>query len=297
MKKHRKSILVGLFVLLCFGSLLPWATEGKDGFAEIKIFSPHNNLTFPSVSTIRVATLNLAHGRKNGSHQAFQSKEKIVQNLKEVTDFFQEQSFQIVALQEIDDPSWWSGNFSQSRFLSEKGGYGFAAQAKNVDGFGLHYGTAVISQFSLEQAYAHTFDLSWPILCKGFLLAEILLPTPWEKKIIVVSLHLDPLRTKTQKKQLKELEEKLSSLSDPVIVMGDFNAKWEEDSPVKNFANNLNLSAFQPKIEEITFPTFGHRIDWILVSSHFEFIQSKTFSLPILSDHYAVMAELKLKLR
>ena len=61
--------------------------------------------------TLRVMTLNLAHGRGEAFHQLFQKSTTIIQNLDEISAMLKREQADVVALQEADAPSFWSGNF------------------------------------------------------------------------------------------------------------------------------------------------------------------------------------------
>ena len=98
-------------------------------------------------------------------------------------------------------------------------------------------------------------------------------------------------------KKAAELIDTLRLRGLPVILMGDFNTDWQaEDSALRLTAEALGLRAFQPHNADLhTFPTLGKRLDWILISEHFEFLSYAI--LPHgLSDHRGVMARLRLSL-
>ena len=79
----------------------------------------------------------------------------------------------------------------------------------------------------------------------------------------------------------------------PVVIMGDFNAEWHEDSIVQRISRALSLSAYNPEGSGLeTFPTRGKRLDWILVSTGIEF-RSYQVITEVVSDHLGVVAELE----
>ena len=80
-----------------------------------------------------------------------------------------------------------------------------------------------------------------------------------------------------------------------MVVLGDFNSDWlAGDSVVKELAKQSSLKTYQPESTELgTYTKNDRRLDWILVSKEFEFRRYQV--LPdILSDHYAVVAEISL---
>jgi endonuclease/exonuclease/phosphatase family metal-dependent hydrolase len=83
-----------------------------------------------------------------------------------------------------------------------------------------------------------------------------------------------------------------------MVLMGDFNTDWQtEESSLKYLAENLNLMVFEPHAEGLsTYGDKGARLDWILASPELEFTKYAVYP-DIVSDHYAVAAELTLNVR
>ena len=65
-------------------------------------------------NSLRVMTLNLAHGRGQGLHQALQNAGVRNSNLEKVRALLAGEAPDLVALQEVDAPSFWSGYSSTS---------------------------------------------------------------------------------------------------------------------------------------------------------------------------------------
>jgi endonuclease/exonuclease/phosphatase family metal-dependent hydrolase len=80
-----------------------------------------------------------------------------------------------------------------------------------------------------------------------------------------------------------------------VILTGDFNSGWAQGSTVRHLCTALGLRAYRPHGYGLeTFPAFGERLDWILVSAGIEF--RRYALLPGgLSDHRGVIADLALR--
>ncbi len=72
---------------------------------------------------LRVVTLNLAHGRKDGRNQLLQKTETIRNNLGDVAGVLKLVDAHLVALQEADAESSWSGKFNHVAFLGEQADY------------------------------------------------------------------------------------------------------------------------------------------------------------------------------
>lgn len=244
--------------------------------------------------TVRVMTLNVAHGRRDGFHQALQRRDRIEKNLSAIAGELERVEPDLVALQEADGPSIWSGSFDHVRYLASSARFACYLRGEHVKGLDLSYGTALLSQLPLDDALSVTFAPSPPTFSKGFVIGAIGWPGQPDLVIDVVSLHLDFARRSVREAQIAELAAMLSGRKRPLIVMGDFNCEWtSKSSPLKRLVETMGLKVHQPEARGMTtFPTLGTRLDWVLVSPELEFAGYRTLS-STLSDHFGVVAELK----
>jgi endonuclease/exonuclease/phosphatase family metal-dependent hydrolase len=244
-------------------------------------------------STLRVMTLNLAHGRGEAFHQLLQKSDATVQNLNEISAMLQREGADIVALQEADGPSYWSGNFHHVDYLARRAVFSSAVNGMHVDGLGLAYGTALLSKLELRHAEAITFNPDLAMTPKGFIVSTIDWPGQPHVQVDVVSLHLDFSSEHIRRQQALELIGFMRGRNRPMIVMGDFNADWGgKDTAVQLIATELSLNAYDPAgTGQITFPNHNRRLDWILVSSGLEFREYQVVADAV-SDHRGVIAEL-----
>jgi endonuclease/exonuclease/phosphatase family metal-dependent hydrolase len=244
---------------------------------------------------LSVMTLNLAHGRSDGPNQFFCSTKTIRANLKAIEEMLRRERPDVVALQEADGPSFWSGGFDHVGALAEGAACHSFVRAENVRGLGLSYGTAIISAHAARDARAFTFKPNWPTFSKGFIVATLDWPGRPGTSIDVVSVHLDFSSRAARRSQVEELIEALKGRPNPLVVMGDFNCGWTDpDSPLRFLAEGLDLHTWKPEDRLVTFPESGARIDWILISRDLEFRSHRV--LPdVLSDHLPVVAEIRLR--
>ena len=251
-----------------------------------------------SNSTLRVLSLNMAHGRNDSFSQLFVSEEEIRENLAEIVKFLKRENADIVTLQEADEPSRWSGNFDHVELLAREAGYAWYTHASHVDNALGTYGTAVLSRFPISKGYQIDFNPTPPTTRKGFTLAEI----EWtpgtsngEKLTIdIVSVHLDFSRRSKRIEQIEDMKETLGQRSNPTIVLGDFNSTWAEgDQELQALAKMRKLKTHRPEAN-FMYTYSDERFDWILVSEEFEFCTYYS-AADILSDHLAVVSELELK--
>ena len=99
-------------------------------------------------------------------------------------------------------------------------------------------------------------------------------------------------------KKLKQVVDSLFD-SDPasnIIIMGDFNSDWFADEEViRSLADRTGLHVYQPEAGNFsTYRSSARRFDWILISRQLEFVSFEVMP-DILSDHFAVVAEIAMK--
>lgn len=284
-----------------FGTLWLFMLTGCSGtpathhVATTMHYSGDSNDTQLSTDTLKVLTLNLAHGRKDGFNQLFLSKQTIQQNLFEISTVLKQTDADIVALQEADGPSRWSGKFDHVAVLAEQADYPWYSRASHARNWLYDYGTALLSRGNFTETLSHTFAPSPPTLSKGFLLGQIAWqPTDREAPIIVdiVSVHLDFSRSSVRQQQITEMMEVLANRKNPIIILGDFNSDWfNEASVIHDLARQCRLHVYQPMANDLgTYNSNGRRLDWILLSTDLEF-RNYTVLPEVVSDHYAVVAE------
>lgn len=248
----------------------------------------------PRASTLKLMTLNIAHGRSTGFHQLLQSRSTHVENLDQIREVLRREMPHLVALQEADGPSFWSGNFNHVNYLADKQFY-YQVRGEHADRMNLSYGTALLSNLRLENPLAITFAPAVAAAPKGFVVATIDWPGQRITEVDVVSVHLAALRKSLRKEQATELAKIIAERGKPTIIMGDLNAEWNGGrSALHLLMDALNLKTYRPYDKNlVTFPTFHERLDWILVSPEFEFVSHKVLPDAI-SDHRGVVAEVAL---
>ena len=112
--------------------------------------------------------------------------------------------------------------------IAESAGLSRFVQARNVDGVGLHYGTALLSRFEIEDATTHTFRPTPPTFSKGLAIARMKWPGDAGFEFDIVSVHLDFASGSARHRQTLELAELIRERGRPVILAGDFNCSWSE---------------------------------------------------------------------
>ena len=249
-----------------------------------------------TTTTLTVMTLNIAHGRKVWPNQMFQSGSGIKSNLDDIVTMLKREQPDLVALQEADGPSLWSGRFNHVEYVARNAGYFYSTQGAHTSGIGLTYGTALLSKYPLQNPVSITFPSSPPTFPKGYVGACVGWSSEPESTVEIVSVHFDFSRHSVRKQQARDMINRFSAVTRPRILMGDFNCQWGTgESPLNLLAAELNLTAYREHADDlVTFPGTGGRLDWILISPEFEFVSYRVVP-DILSDHRAVVSEIRKK--
>jgi endonuclease/exonuclease/phosphatase family metal-dependent hydrolase len=246
-------------------------------------------------ATLKVMSLNLAHGRKDAWHQALLRRARIRANLDEIVQALHAERPDVVAFQEADASSIWSGRFDHVAYLACEAAMPYFVHGTHVKKMKLAYGTALASRHLLEDPSSHRFRPSPPTGAKGMVVGTIHLPSRPELPIHVISVHLDFSRKTIRQRQAREIVHQLSGRHGPMVLMGDFNCDLRgRETTLQILVRELHLKVHAPHSEHLaTFAFRGRRLDWILISRELEFVDYRT--LPeTLSDHQAVVATLRL---
>ena len=246
---------------------------------------------------LSLATLNLAHGRGTSINQMLTGKGQIRDNLERIGLLLRDRAVDVLALQEADQASLWSGRFDHVDFLAQSGAYPHAVAGAHASSFLFSYGTALLSRVPMEDTASHAFAPSPPTLTKGYVRGRI----NWNPnnrlseplRLMLVSLHLDFSRPSVRRAQIRELIDELSDRDEMLVLMGDFNSKGEgPDSLIQQLCAALNLKAY-PGGESTYLGRAGGRLDWILIPERLDFLEHFTWE-ETLSDHRLVLARVTL---
>lgn len=279
------------WVTLYLGVLL---LSGHGVAAESTCAKGQEVAPFIAAPELRVATLNIAHGRNQSLNQLLIGRKTIGANIGGIASLLQRLDADVVALQEADAASRWSGNFNHVALLATLSQYPCYFHGVHFDTLIASYGTAILSRVGMGQVYSHSFAPTPPTATKGMVVSSIewrIHPTEIPVIVDLVSLHLDFSRKDVRKKQLAEVVKLTKTLDGPLIVMGDFNADWSTNgSVVRSLAEQLSLHTYKPLASGLGTYRKNSRLDWILLSRDLAFT-SYTVIPDVVSDHLAVVAE------
>ena len=248
---------------------------------------------------LRVLTLNVAHGRKDALNQVLVSREAVKRNLTEVAGLLRDAGADVVALQEADGPSRWSGGFDHVSVLAGQATYPWHLRASHAKTWLFEYGTALLSRSPFTDRLDHSFRPSPPSMTKGLTLGQVAWRPDGDARPIyvdIVSVHLDFSRESVRKQQVAEMAKILSDRTHAMIILGDLNSEWSgRDSIVTELAHRCGLQVYQPLADDLgTYRSSGRRLDWVLISDELEFLHHEVLQHAV-SDHHAVVADIGLK--
>jgi endonuclease/exonuclease/phosphatase family metal-dependent hydrolase len=243
--------------------------------------------------TLRVATLNIAHGRGGSLNQMLIGKSQIERNIDTAADLLAKQSAHVIALQELDVDSRWAGNFDHAARLMEGGRMNCAVVGLHAQTWLYRFGTGLLSEVRLTEPRVLDFEPTPPTTTKGLVSATM----KWRqgeqvKSVRIASVHLDFSRKGARKRQLADIITAINESPVPIILMGDFNEQWgSEDSVLRRLVVEAGMKVYQPESDELS--TYkSKRLDWILVSRELFFVSHQVVGEEV-SDHRMVIAELR----
>lgn len=283
-----RTILLLTLILFVSGSKAAQTTATPAGGAFLESPAP------PAEGSLRLVTWNVAHGRAEAFHQALLPKTEVERNLGQIADVLRHEHADVVALQEADGPSAWSGGFDHVSRLAQEAnlGYSFRGDHNPFDflGYDVSSGTALLSRLPLSDSRSQPFDANWRDT-KGFVVSAIDLPGTG-RTIDLVSIHLDFLNPSERRQQIEELAAALQGRNRPLVILGDMNCGGAAELGL--FESLLGVRPFRPDLDEPTFPAGApaRRIDWVLVSNDLQFTGYRTLQAR-LSDHLGVVADVR----
>ena len=242
-------------------------------------------------------SLNIAHARRKARHQSLLSEPTIRRNLALIADLIGREAPHVVALQEADGPSSWSGKIDHVETISGIAGYEHKFRGEHshpsLARLDLSYGTALLSRLPLHAPRSLAFQQSWRD-SKGFVAATIHPEALGGESVDVVSIHLDFLADRIRRRQVEQLVDTFRGHSRHLIVMGDFNCAWSERRASLDLLHReLRLRPFA-ELASPTYPAWRPlvRLDWILISEGLDWNGYATLRDRV-SDHLGIVAEIR----
>lgn len=247
--------------------------------------------------SLRLLSLNIAHARRKAQHQSLLREPTIRRNLSLIAGVIEREEPHVVALQEADGPSSWSGKIDHVETISTLAGYAHAFRGEHshpsLSRLDLSYGTALLSRLPLASPRSLAFQQNWRDT-KGFVAATISPESLGGESVDVVSIHLDFLADRVRRKQVEQLVDTFRGHAHHLVVMGDFNCSWSERRKSLDLLHReLRLRPFA-ELASPTYPAWRPlvRLDWILISEGLDFAGYHTL-FDRVSDHLGIVADVR----
>lgn len=258
----------------------------------------------PQDKSLRLLTLNIAHGRGLSPYQGFHSAKSIERNLNRIANLLCKADADIVALQEVDEDSHWNKRIHLLNVLQQATGYeeSYLGVHNIREGrLPLAYGNGLLTKFPIRHAEHQAFGRA-SLGEKGFVCAELetdhgILP--------VINLHLDFRSRLRRIEQIEHLitfleEKHYSSDQKPhlsPIICGDFNSrKGKRSDAVRQLfyylMDELDYQLY-PQNKSRTFPSVlpTHAIDFFFVPPSYSILKCEVLRSYV-SDHRPILLEL-----
>jgi len=253
--------------------------------------------------SIKVMTFNVAHGRGRRFHQTFVRRPTMEQNLQAIAKHILDHHPHIVALQEIDQGSFWNHHVDQLSYLQELTEYAHAHHGIHQEDFlffqrlVVKYGVGILSRLPPRDFTSQRFSLG-RLDSKGYTSKRLSFAG---KDLLIVALHLDFRLDRYRYRQLEQVIDHVRnerSPEDSLVIMGDFNCTLRKrSSPLRHVMEELKLHTFEPVDEKhhMSYPgLLARRLDYILIDHSLEFLSYRTGSARI-SDHEYVVAKILIR--
>ena len=210
--------------------------------------------------------------------------------LSEIARYIKESKAEVIGLQEVDSVCNRSGKIDQMKFLAEQTGMYFT-YSRHFAFDGGSYGLGILSRYPLLDIE----DLRVGLSSTGKPETRSLLKADFIKgktRFTFLTVHMDYRDSKSRQIQSEEILKKISGISNPVILTGDFNAKpgTKEISILEGVFKDISKSSGP------TYPAIKalNKIDYIMLKSDGREIVLVQKSDPVdFSDHLPVLSVFK----
>jgi endonuclease/exonuclease/phosphatase family metal-dependent hydrolase len=253
---------------------------------------------------LRLVTFNIAHGRGLTPIQGLTSSRKLRVNLRGIAALLGKLAPDLVAMQEVDERSRWSGNFDHLNYLKIHAGFReavFGINNRRTGLLNLCYGNALLSRHPI--VHAETVVFGRRLLGeKGFLFAEF---DVGGCVVPVVNLHL---HFSSRFQRLRQIDRLLAWLKDQhrlrsakwsvmPIVCGDFNTPSTRDDATASLLSHLSDYGDYRLYPALT-PTYPsplpqRALDFVFLPSGCRFVSCQVVKT-LLSDHRPVLVEMEI---
>ncbi len=248
----------------------------------------------------RLITFNIAHGRGLSLYQGFHSAPSIERNLKKITKVLNDAEADFVAMQEVDEDSYWNRHINLLDVIQAETPYRYSFHGINNTRPGrqsLNYGNALLSRHPINTRHNQSFS-EVTLGGKGFMYAEI---DVGGAHMPVINMHLD---FRSRSRRVEQVEQVIAFLEVRQhvhhqhlrpIICGDFNcAARRSDDAVQHLFDYLQRDRQYTLVPDgvRTFPAHfpARTLDFVFMPHRY--LIRRVEVLPVyVSDHRPVLVE------
>ncbi|GEM_PF-687994 len=231
------------------------------------------------IEELKIMSYNIHHGKNLLG----------IYTLDQIANIIKDSEADIIGLQEVDANFARSKFQNQLKYLADKLSMNYV-YGDNVNIIGAKYGNGILSKYPIVSY--ENLKIPSGREQRGLLSAVIDIN---DQKINFLNTHLG-LTASERLVQVQAISKYLSTLSNEVILVGDFNTMYNSRevheiskklTDVGYVTNNNYISTFE-------VPFVSRRIDYIFISSN---IEAKDYRIirERASDHYPIVADIKIK--
>lgn len=251
--------------------------------------------------SIRLVTLNIAHGRGLSPYQGLVTTNGLLRQLGRIGRLLKRLAPDIVCLQEVDEGSHWNRYLNLLEPIREAAGLPYAFLGVHNRRHGtrsLAYGNAILSRIPILSAEAVAFG-NKTLGEKGFVYAEI--GQAGAMALPLVNLHLDFRSRATRVRQIEHLSRFIKEMHGErrdrpaPVICGDFNARRSNrrDAVLQLFEDLQQRGHYSihPR-SGLTFPSLlpVRGLDFVLLPESMQCLESRVVRTYV-SDHRPVLVE------
>lgn len=246
--------------------------------------------SFPSVTSVRVMTYNIHHGRGGDDNV----------DLTRIAEVIKAARPDIVALQEVDDKTLRTGRVDQTAQLARLVGM-TGKFVHQIDYEGGRYGQAILSKFPISN-----LEVNWlpGVPDRQRRIAGSVTIDLGSQKLLFITTHLHHADDAIRQQQAEQLNTIFASTGHTseesgqlVVLAGDLNATPESET-LKVLSRRW-LSVTAGRIDALTFPaaTPIKQLDYVLCHPRaaVEVVTAGVIDESIASDHRPLVVELYLR--
>ena len=188
----------------------------------------------------------------------------------------------IVALQEVDNQTDRTEGVNRAEKLAGLAGYEYFVFGRSMPYGGGEYGLAVMSRYPIVSHQVHPLPFRFGLEPRTMLLTTIDTGVT-AGKITFANTHLCHQSEENRIDQVRRVNSLLEGIEEPVFLLGDFNAREDNDSMRIMWSRNwLDLSSGHSRIDYI----LARKQDQIRVGD------SRMIEDRVTSDHFPIVVEI-----